>query len=197
VSSVIATELARIGRPADIVTSVGVDIAELPSTVARSTPGRILSARREAPVYRRPLVRAAAAALAEIQLVESDRWPRAQLLMEMARAEVVVSAALTDGAPATVMEALCLGAHVVASGGHTVEGWLREVGGTYGEPTNAHEMRALLERGLARARAETLEQRAQRATRARELFDREKTVGPVLGWLERATMQNAKDSRTP
>jgi glycosyltransferase involved in cell wall biosynthesis len=109
-----------------------------------------------------------------------------QMISEYVRAHVVVSLPETDGAPATVMEALCMGAHVVASGGPTVRQWVADFGGTYGEPADAEEAHALLVGGLEAAAREGREMRRARAQRARAAFSRDTLLEPLRLWIEGA-----------
>jgi hypothetical protein len=186
VSDQLAQEVDLCSRPADWVAPVGVDLASLPrAEAAGRQPGLVLSARTEAPVYRRTLVREAIPLIQGASLVEAERWAQRRLFDEMTRSEVVVSLARTDGAPATLMEALCLGAHVVASGGPTVRAWIEALGGTYGEPTNAEDASRLIRAGLYASRAETEGVRRLRATQARAAFDRNRVLQPLERWLDR------------
>ncbi len=186
VSEQLAGLLTGMGRRPDWVAPVGVNLNKLPPVTALPPrePGRILSARNPAPIYRRQLVRAATASLADCRLIEPQGWPHDRMIVECGRAAVVVSMPLTDGAPATVMEAICMGAHVIASGGPTVREWLEVYGGTYGEPESAEQARTLLEDGLAVARQETPSTRLDRARRARAAFSRDATLAPLEAWLQ-------------
>jgi hypothetical protein len=183
VSAELAETLARRGRRPDWVASVGVDLDLLPAGTEAFRRGRLVSPRRQGPVYRHDLIRTTVSGTPELTLVEADDWPRPRLLREMAEAELVISLAETDGAPATIMEALCLGTHVVASGGSTVRGWLEEFGGTYGEPNDAEAARQLLAAARARASRESSEDRARRAAAARQAFDRDLLLSPLEAWL--------------
>lgn len=187
VSLQLADELEACGRRPDWVSPIGVEIAALPSlTEPRPERGRIFSARRQGAVYRHDWIRAGVAAVAEATLIEAGDWPRGRMLEEYARAEITVSLAETDGAPATVMEALCLGGHVVASGGRQVREWLAEFGGTYGEPSAPDAVAPLLRAGLLAARAETGAQRLARAQGARDAFGRDRALAPLGEWLRGA-----------
>jgi glycosyltransferase involved in cell wall biosynthesis len=102
---------------------------------------------------------------------------------EFLKAEVVVSVPVCDGAPATLMEAFCMGTHVVASGGRTVRDWIARFGGTYGDPRDAAELRALVDRGIAGSRRETADARRARAQEARAAFSRDDLLSPLEQWL--------------
>ena len=186
VSTEVGLELKRYGRGPDWVAAVGVDLSTLPARLPPWQAGRILSARRDGAVYRRAMIRDALEQWPDLNLVEANDWPRQQLFDELAKAELVISLAESDGAPATVMEALCLGAHVAASGGETVRRWLEAFGGTYGEPRNTSEAQRFLAAARERARAETPSERFERANRARPFFDRNKLLEPLEGWVSRA-----------
>jgi hypothetical protein len=199
VSDDLAAELERCGRTPDWVAPVGVDVAALPPvpSCVLETRGRLLSARREAPIYRRSMIREAARGLPGLTLVEAADWSRGRLLAEMQEADVVMSFPATDGAPATVMEALSVGSHVVASGGGTVRDWLRRFGGSYGEPGRADEARTLIEEARARALRETAEERRARAEAARQAFDRNLLLQPLLRFVrERASGHAGRRART-
>jgi glycosyltransferase involved in cell wall biosynthesis len=103
---------------------------------------------------------------------------------EYSRAQLVVSLPETDGAPATIMEALCMGTHVLASGGPTVRGWLERFGGTYGEPKGPLEAAELIRFALSASARETEKTRAIRSQRAREAFDRRVALQPLIECLE-------------
>jgi hypothetical protein len=184
VSPEISECLGAAGRRADWVASVGVDIGSLPAPDPTPEPNRIFSARVEAPVYRKTWIRAAATKVREWTLVEPDDWSQDQMMKEYARAQIVVSLPVSDGAPATIMEALCMGAHVVASGGDTVRRWLADFGGTYVEPSKPSEVTQLLRMGLEGAAGETPEKRAERARTARRTFSRDEMLAPLMAWLE-------------
>lgn len=185
VSDAIAEDLTACGRPPTWVAPVGVDLSELRSLAGPSVEeGRIFSARRAASVYRLDWIRRAVSEMPGSALIEASAWPRSRMFEEYLRAEVVVSMSETDGAPATIMEALCVGAHVVASGGATVRGWLERLGGTYGEPKSVHEVRSLIREGLGVARRESATRRQTRAAHAKEAFDRDRVLRPLKHWLE-------------
>jgi glycosyltransferase involved in cell wall biosynthesis len=168
----------------DWVAPVGVDVEALPPFDASlASPGRVFSARREAAIYRREWIREAVAGIPDATLVDADDWPEARMAPEYLRAHVVVSVPRTDGAPATVMEALCCGAHVVASGGATIKEWTRAYGGTYGDPESVEEVRTLIRHGLEAASSESVDVRGRRAMRAREAFHRDTCLKPLLGWI--------------
>jgi hypothetical protein len=184
VSQELAEEVKASGRPADWVASVGVDVGSLlPPPETAPERNRIFSARMDAPVYRRDWIRAVTAGR-DWNLVEADGWSRDRMMTEYGRAEIVVSIPSSDGAPATVMEALCMGAHVVASGGATVRLWLDRFGGTYGEPGTVPQVLDLLILGLYNARRETLHLRNERARAARDAFERDSLLIPLERWLQ-------------
>jgi hypothetical protein len=186
VSHGLADELADCGRPPDWVGAVGVEIKDLPPPPDTSPDrARIFSPRRRGAVYRLDWIRAAVSGTADWHLVQADEWPPARMFSEYAHAEVVVSMPLTDGAPATIMEALCMGAHVVASGGVDVRSWLARFGGTYGEPAAPAEVTALIRAGLTAAGGESPADRRHRARLARDAFSRDRLLAPLLSWLEK------------
>ncbi len=184
VSPALSRELESLGRAPNWSAPVGVDLKRLPPIgTGQRERGRVFSARREAPDYRRSWIRTAAS-FPSPNVVEADAWPLERMLEEYQRAEIVVSLPSTDGAPATLMEALSCGAHVVASGGPTVRSWIEKFGGTYGEPRTPENARELIELGMRRAQAESLVEQRERATRARRTFDRDVTLRPLLAWLQ-------------
>ena len=184
VSAALAHELSWCGWSADWVAPVGVDLEALPALdPARREPGRIFSARREGPVYRRDWVREAAASIPNSTLVQPQIWTELRMMDEYQRAHVVVSVPASDGAPATVEEALCCGAHVVGSGGATVRQWLDIYGGTYGEPDSAAGVSELIRRGMQSTEGETELTRAARAASARKAFSRDQCLRPLLAWV--------------
>jgi hypothetical protein len=195
VSEALADELATCGRIPDWVAPVGVAVETLPP-VPTDAPdrGRIFSARNDSPVYRQSLIRAAVGRHTEWVLVEPRGFSCSRMYAEMLRAEVVVSLPITDGAPATIMEALCLGAHVVASGGATVRDWIDRFGGTYGEPHTAGDVLRIIEKGIEATRRTSRSQRLERALRARERFSRDAVLQPLLTYL---TARNTDPIRRP
>jgi hypothetical protein len=186
VSEQLAREIDLCGRSADWVAPVGVDIGSVPRAEgANRHLNLVLSARGEAPVYRRALIREAVALIEGASLVEAERWTQERLFQEMTRSQVVVSFAETDGAPATLMEALCVGAHIVASGGPTVRAWIEAFGGTYGEPTEIAGACRLIRAGLESSQCETEDFRRLRAARASAAFQRDRVLQPLEDWLDR------------
>jgi hypothetical protein len=193
VSEALSAELVAFGRSADWHQPIGVDLKRLPPSDARQREkGRIFSARNDDPFYRRTWIRSAADGIPGASVVEPHSWPLERMFEEFTTAEIVVSLPATDGAPATLMEALCCGSHVVASGGSTVREWIRRFGGTYGEPQTVDETRGLMELGMRRARAETPSQQRERALAGRQVFDRDVTLRPLLGWLRQVPPEAAR-----
>ena len=194
VSQGLADELAHSGRPPDWVAAVGVEIEGLPPVPDASPErARIFSPRRRGAVYRQDWIRAAVSGAANWHLVQADEWPAARMFSEYALAEVVVSIPLTDGAPATIMEALCMGTHVVASGGVDVRSWLARFGGTYAELAAPSEVTAVIRAGLNAARAESPADRRRRASLARDAFSRDRLLKPLLSWLAQGVPNRSKD----
>ncbi|HEV7502250.1 MAG TPA: hypothetical protein VGQ33_19680, partial [Vicinamibacteria bacterium] len=67
--------------------------------------------------------------------------------------------------------------------GPTVAEWIARFGGTYAEPHARDDVRPLLDRALAAARAESLRERQTRAREAREFFARDRLLTPLRDWL--------------
>jgi hypothetical protein len=191
VSDQLGDALTALGRSPTWISAVGVDVSALcgdPGAPRR--PSLVFSARREGDHYRHELVRAAARG-ASWHLVEAGDFTQRAMFEEFLKAEVVVSVPVSDGAPATLMEAMCLGAHVVASGGRTVRDWIGRFGGTYGEPQDPAELRALVDSAIASSRRETAETRRTRARAARAAFARDDLLSPLERWL--GTAHHAKE----
>jgi hypothetical protein len=187
VSEQLSGEMVKAGRQPDWIASVGVERRELPGLPqVGPEQRRLFSPRGAAPLYRATWIRDAVSGEAWT-LVEADRFDRSRMFTEYQRAELVISIPETDGAPATVMEALCSGAHVLASGGPTVRGWLERFGGTYGEPSTIDDLRNLLRRSALISRRESVMDRQERATAAREHFDRDRTLAALLAFVEGAS----------
>jgi len=188
VSNHLGAELAEAGRAPDWVAPVGVDLGELANGAPPPPePGRLFSPRGAAPLYRTHWIRAVSSTLAGTRLVEAHHFTRGRMLEEYSRAQVVISVPESDGAPASLMEALCCGAHVIGSGGPTVRDWLTRFGGTYGEPGEPGELRSLVLGGLAASAAESTEAREVRARQARAAFDRDRALHPLLQVIEQET----------
>jgi hypothetical protein len=191
VSDQLGDALTALGRSPTWISAVGVDVSALRGDPgAPRRPSLVFSARREGDHYRHDLVRAAARE-ASWHVVEAADFTQRRMFEELVEAEVVVSVPVSDGAPATLMEAMCLGAHVVASGGRTVREWIERFGGTYGEPQNPADLRALVDSGIAGSRRETAEIRRTRARAARAAFARDDLLLPLERWL--GTAHHAKE----